>query len=153
MVSDKHEWGRGHCKFHVFRQRDFWGTPVNLLLYPPKCQGVPCSPICQNYYFCSGPISVDPICPRPNYATPGKRKAGPGQGAEQIWAQHLHYETRHAIRISLASLHEPRSWSFRLALRTKLSHWNQMCWALCGVGNLCRHPPGHRLLVWSVVSV
>ena len=27
---------------------DFWGTPVNLLLYSQKRQGIPLSPICQN---------------------------------------------------------------------------------------------------------
>ena len=26
------------------------------------------SPICQKYYFCSGPISADPICPQPSVA-------------------------------------------------------------------------------------
>ena len=44
------------------------GTPVNLLLSSQKCQGVPFLPICQNYHFCSGPISVDPICPQPKGA-------------------------------------------------------------------------------------
>ena len=34
--------------FVVFCQRDFLGTPVNLLLSSQKCQGVPFSPICQN---------------------------------------------------------------------------------------------------------
>ena len=47
------------------RGRDFLGSLVNLLLSSQKCQGVPFSPICQNGYFCSGPISVDPICPQP----------------------------------------------------------------------------------------
>ena len=44
---------------------DFLGTPVNLLLIFPNCQGVPFSSICQIHDFCSGPISVDPICPQP----------------------------------------------------------------------------------------
>ena len=45
----------------MFFDRDFLGTPVNLLLSSDKYQGVPFSP--QN--FCSGPISVDPTCPQP----------------------------------------------------------------------------------------
>ena len=35
----------------------------------PKCQGVPFSPSCQIHYFCSGPISVGPICPQPRAAS------------------------------------------------------------------------------------
>ena len=54
-----------------FFDRNFLGTPVNLLLSSQKCQGVP--PIYQNSYFCSGPISVNPLCPRPRI---GKRSTG-----------------------------------------------------------------------------
>ena len=46
----------------------FWGTPVNLCLSSQKCQGVPFSPIRQKLLLCSGPISADPICPRPRCA-------------------------------------------------------------------------------------
>ena len=42
------------------------GTPVKLLLSSQKCQGVFVSTICQIHYFCSGPISVDSICPQPS---------------------------------------------------------------------------------------
>ena len=63
-----------------FLLRDFWGTPANLLLPYQKCQGIPFSPICQKYYFCSGPISADPICPqpkhRPGYSKPGLEVQG-----------------------------------------------------------------------------
>ena len=55
----------GSLQMFMFFDRDFSGTPVNLLLYSQKCQGVPFSPICQIHYFCSSPISVDPICPQP----------------------------------------------------------------------------------------
>ena len=48
-------------------QRGFLGTPVNLLLYYQKCQGVPFSQSVKAHYFCSGPISVDPICAQPNH--------------------------------------------------------------------------------------
>ena len=42
------------------------GTPVNVLLYSQKCQDVPFFQSVKIHYFCSGPISVDPICPQPN---------------------------------------------------------------------------------------
>ena len=51
----------------MFFDRDLLGTPVNLLS-SQKCQGAPFSPISQSlkkYYFCSGPISVNSICPQP----------------------------------------------------------------------------------------
>ena len=43
---------------------DFWGTPVKLLVFSQKCQGVPFSPICQNGLLLQRPISVDHICPQ-----------------------------------------------------------------------------------------
>ena len=53
----------GSLQISYFVDRDFWGTPVNLLWYYQKCQGVPMFPIWQtNVYFCSCPISADPIC-------------------------------------------------------------------------------------------
>ena len=49
---------------YVFDRGTFWGTPVNLLLSSQKCQGVPFSPNLSKlmYYFCSGTLSIDPIC-------------------------------------------------------------------------------------------
>ena len=41
-----------------------------------KFQGVPFSPICQTHYFCSGPISVDSICPQPTGAGPATGRCG-----------------------------------------------------------------------------
>ena len=82
--SERDKWGQrqwGHCNFHVFWQRDFLGTPVNLLLFVQKCQGVPFSPVCPriHHYLCSGPISADPICPPPRLPV-GR---GPGRLAGQ----------------------------------------------------------------------
>ena len=66
--SERDKWGQhswGHCKFHVFRQRDFLGTPVNILFIPPKSARVYLFPqSVKIHYFCSGPTSVDPICVR-----------------------------------------------------------------------------------------
>ena len=56
----------GSLHFFLCFLTDFLDTPVNLLLYSEKCQGVPFSPICQIHYLCCGPISLDPICPQPN---------------------------------------------------------------------------------------
>ena len=55
-------------------QRDFLGNPVNLLLSPQKCQGVPFPQSVKIHYFCSGPIGVDPICPQPIDARHGHGK-------------------------------------------------------------------------------
>ena len=49
-----------------FCDRDFWGIPVNLLLSPQKCQGVPFSPICQHSLLLQRPLRVDPICLQPS---------------------------------------------------------------------------------------
>ena len=45
-----------------FRQRDFLCTPVKI------------------HHFCSGPISVDPVCPQPRKAS---NEEGTGRGANQ----------------------------------------------------------------------
>ena len=56
----------GSLRFSCFWQRDFLGSPVNLLLYSEKCQGVPFSQSVRIHYFCSVPTSVDPIRPVPS---------------------------------------------------------------------------------------
>ena len=68
----------GSLQISCFWQRDFLGTPINLLLYSQKCQGVPFSPICQTNDFCSGPISVDPISPQPKME--GMERGGEREG-------------------------------------------------------------------------
>ena len=41
-----------------------WVLPLTYVCLPQSARAH-LSPICQKYYFCSGPISVDPICPQP----------------------------------------------------------------------------------------
>ena len=65
----QHKWGR--CIFLCFLTGTFWGTPINLFLSSQKCQGVPFPQSVKIPYFCSGPISVDPICPQPKGRHPG----------------------------------------------------------------------------------
>ena len=66
--SERDKWGQhswGHCIFlNVFWQRDFLGTNLSTsvnfaYLFPPSVKV---------HYLCSGPISVDPICPQPQEA-------------------------------------------------------------------------------------
>ena len=63
---------------------DLWVTPVNLLLYSQKCQGVFFPQSDKINYFCSGHISVDPISPQPrgaNERTPRRRAPRRGRRA------------------------------------------------------------------------
>ena len=54
---------------YVFSQSDLLGTPLNLLLFSQKCQGVPFSPIRQKVLtFAAAPFSADPTCPQPRRA-------------------------------------------------------------------------------------
>ena len=67
----------------------FWGTPVNLLLPPQKCRGVPFSPqSVRMCYFCSGRVSADPICPHPRHLDAAtrchRRQPPPGCQLRQI---------------------------------------------------------------------
>ena len=58
----KRTWGQhsqSHCRSHVFVwQRDFLGTPANLLLPSQKCQGVPFSPILSKFMTIAAPPLV-----------------------------------------------------------------------------------------------
>ena len=56
-------------------------TPVNLLLSSQKCQSVPFPRSVKTHHFCSGPISVDPICPQPNPAHGGVSEADSGSSS------------------------------------------------------------------------
>ena len=56
MKWGQHYWDQ--CRFHFFWQRDFLGTPVNLLVSSQKCQGVPFSPICQHSLLLQRPHYV-----------------------------------------------------------------------------------------------
>ena len=49
----------------MFFDRDFWGTPVDLLYLPKSARAYIFPQSVRIHYFCSGPSSVDPICPQP----------------------------------------------------------------------------------------
>ena len=55
----------------MFRQRDLLGTPINLLLSPQKCQGVPFSPIRQKSLLLQRPHQCRP------HASATKRRPSP----------------------------------------------------------------------------
>ena len=97
--SEMDKWGQhyfGHCEVHVFvYQRDFWGTPVNLLCTFPKVPG-PTVLFPQSVkigYFCSGPIGVDPICPQATFysqfASQDIRLSGPSPW--KVFQHYRHY--------------------------------------------------------------
>ena len=76
-----HACARSSLRISCFRQRDFLGTPVNLLLSSQKCQGVLFPQSVNNHDFCSGPMSVDLICPQPSqfsqpWSLPANRQSG-----------------------------------------------------------------------------
>ena len=68
---------------YVFWQRDFLGTPVNLLLSSQKCQALPFSQICQKYLLLQRP----PWC-----RTPFVRNRGASCGSGGCWPSGVHKE-------------------------------------------------------------
>ena len=48
-----------------FLTEGLFGIPVNFIF--PNMPGHTCLQPDNNYYFCSGPTSVDPICPLPRH--------------------------------------------------------------------------------------
>ena len=69
QVSEKDKWGQhqwGHCKFHVlFDRGTFWVLPLICFYLPKSARAYLFHHSVKLTYCCSGPISVDPICPRP----------------------------------------------------------------------------------------
>ena len=46
------------------------GTPVNLLYLPKSARAYLFPQSVKTHYFCSSPISVDPMCPQPSKSEP-----------------------------------------------------------------------------------
>ena len=62
IISERDKWGQhqwGHCKFHVFRQRDFLVPPLNTS--SQKCQGTPFSNPAQFVTFAAAPLVLTPF--------------------------------------------------------------------------------------------
>ena len=83
-------------------QRDFLGTPVNLLLPSQKCQHVPFSPNLSKcpLLVCSGPISVDPICPQPRqqaYPLVEIKQVVPCRQAPLVLTQFVHKQCMYSL--------------------------------------------------------
>ena len=58
----------GHCRFHVFFQRNFLGTPVYLLLCFQNCQGVPFAPNLSKFLtFAEAPSVLTPFVRNQDY--------------------------------------------------------------------------------------
>ena len=66
--SDRDKWGQhwwGHCKLYVV-DGTFWVLPLTYF-HIPQCARAYLFPLSfKNNCACSGPVSVDPICPQPN---------------------------------------------------------------------------------------
>ena len=78
----------GHCRFHVFRQRNFWGTPVNLLLSPPKVPGRTFFPNLSKFIaFAAAPLVLTPFVR--NQGLPGRRGFLPPGSRSDPRAKHL----------------------------------------------------------------
>ena len=52
--------------FRFFDRGTFWVLPLTYMYLPKSARACLFSQSVKVHYFCSGPISVDPICPQPN---------------------------------------------------------------------------------------
>ena len=55
----------GSLQISCFLTGTFWVLPLIYFYIPRSARAYPFYPTYQIHYFCSGPISVDPICPQP----------------------------------------------------------------------------------------
>ena len=67
--SERDRWGRHQwcpCKFHVFVYKGlFWVLPLTYIYLPKSASAYLFPQSARIHYFCSGPITVDPIRPQP----------------------------------------------------------------------------------------
>ena len=56
--------------FMFFDRGTFWVLTLSYLYFPKSARAYLFPQSVKIYYFCSGPISVDPICPQPIYLIP-----------------------------------------------------------------------------------
>ena len=54
---------------------DLLGTPVNLFYIPKSARAYLFPQRVKMYYFCSCPISVDPMCPQPRFTPSAERSS------------------------------------------------------------------------------
>ena len=67
------KWGQhfwGHCKFLIFDRGTFWVLSLAYFYLPKSARAYLVPRSVKVHHFCSGPISVDPICPQPKTAPP-----------------------------------------------------------------------------------
>ena len=53
------------ANYFVFDRRTSWVLPLTYFYITKSARAYPFSQSVKTHYFCSGPISVDPICPQP----------------------------------------------------------------------------------------
>ena len=99
---------------HVFRQRDFLGTLVNLLLSFQKCQGVLFFPILQNSLPLQGPHQCRPHLSATKAASsPVRRRGSPTwavpSGARKTESIHHHHPVGWCIEASVSILVQSQS--------------------------------------------
>ena len=66
--SERDKWGQHewcHCKCYLLLTDILVGTPIKCIF--PRMPGRTLFPIRENSLLCSGPVSVDPICPQPMF--------------------------------------------------------------------------------------
>ena len=54
-----------------FDRGTFWVLPFTYFYLPKSTRAYLCSQSVKHFYNCSGPISVDPICPQPSHNSAG----------------------------------------------------------------------------------
>ena len=78
------------CLF--FDRGTFWVLPLTYFYLPQSARACLFPQSVKFHYFCSGPISVDPICPQPRHPRPGRERAEAGRregGHRGHHARHL----------------------------------------------------------------
>ena len=79
----------------------FWLCPLTYFNIPKSARAYLFPQSIKHHYFCSGPISVDPICPQPHQAwragVAGAAAASPTRARGEEIPTRLHYQAAHAM--------------------------------------------------------
>ena len=65
-MSERDKIGWVNAIFMFFDSGTFWVLPLTYFYIPKDARAYLFPQSVKTHYFCSGPISADPICPQPN---------------------------------------------------------------------------------------
>ena len=92
------------ANFMSFDRGTFWQLPLTYFYLPKSARAYLFPQSVKVYYFCSGPISVDPICQQPNAATRAHHAAAANDESDESCGMGKQNDLAYAVIVSKFSV-------------------------------------------------